>query len=57
MAFFQPCPIFDKEWLTSLLPSKLNNIFIRTSCFEKIKFVTEDTKVKHTNITTIYRDN
>ncbi len=23
----------------------------------KIKFITEDTKVKYTNITTIYRDN
>jgi hypothetical protein len=28
---------------------KLHN---KTSCFECIKFITEDTKVKHTNITT-----
>ncbi len=26
----------------------------KTSCFEEIKFTTEDTKVKHINIITIY---
>jgi hypothetical protein len=29
----------------------------KTSCFKQIDFITEDTKIKHTNITTIYKDN
>jgi hypothetical protein len=29
----------------------------KMNCFEKIKFNTEDTKVKHTNIKTIYSFN
>jgi len=29
----------------------------KTSCFKYIKFVAEDTKIKHANITTIYKDN
>ncbi len=29
-------------------------IYKRTSCLKQIKFITEDTKVKHTNITAIY---
>ena len=28
-----------------------------TSFFESIKFITEDTQVKHTNVATIYKDN
>jgi hypothetical protein len=28
----------------------------RTSCLDEIKYTTEDTKVKHTNIATIYND-
>jgi hypothetical protein len=28
------------------------NSFIKKSCFKYIEFITEDTKVKHTNITT-----
>jgi len=34
-----------------------HNTYNRTSCFEYIKFISEDTKVKQTNITTIYKDN
>ncbi len=33
------------------------NFYNKISCFELIKFITEDTKVEHTNITTIYKDN
>ncbi len=33
------------------------NLQNKTSCFKYIKFITEDTKVKHTNITTFYKDN
>ncbi len=29
----------------------------KTSCLIQIKFIAEDTKVKHTNIVTIYRIN
>ncbi len=35
----------------------IQSTYNRTSCFKLIKFVTENTKVKHTNITTIYKDN
>jgi len=28
----------------------------KTNFFEEIEFITEDTKAKHSNITTIYRD-
>jgi len=31
---------------------KKKSNYHKTSCFEEIKFITEDTKVKHTNITT-----
>ena len=31
-----------------------NSKYNKMSCFNQIKFITEDTKVKDTNITTIY---
>jgi hypothetical protein len=39
----------DTQWLTTVL----SLYYDRTSSFEKINFITEDTKVKHANITTI----
>jgi hypothetical protein len=36
---------------------KLTLMYNKTSYFELIKFTTEDTKAKDTNITTIYKDN
>ncbi len=32
-------------------------LYNRTSCLECIKFITEDAKAKHTNITTICKAN
>jgi hypothetical protein len=34
----------------------LGSMINRVSYFKQIKFITEYTKVKHTNITTIYND-
>jgi hypothetical protein len=34
--------------------SVIKNLYDRTSCFEQIKFTTEDTNVKHRNILIIY---
>ncbi len=36
---------------------KRTSVLNRTSCFEQIKFIIENTKVNHTSITTIYKDN
>jgi ribosomal protein S18 len=40
-----------------VLPSFNQTDYNKTSCLETIKFITEDLKVKPTNITTIYNDN
>jgi hypothetical protein len=36
---------------------KHTSVLNRTSCFEQIKFITENTKVNNTSITNIYKDN
>ncbi len=33
----------------------MSSLYYKTGCFKQNKFITEDTKVKHSNITTIYR--
>ncbi len=48
LLIFLPSSLTDRQNKLERL-----SLYIKTSCFELIKFTTEDTKVKHTSITAI----
>jgi hypothetical protein len=54
--------VADQVWISAIDTCTENRVqlffkYDKTSCFKQIKSITEDTKVKHTNIATICNDN
>jgi hypothetical protein len=49
-------PMFHFDVFQARVQKHIVKSYDRTSCLEWIKFITEDTNVKHTNITTIHNE-